>query len=269
FGQQGYVRMEVLGDTLLAGQSARKLGCVRHFYDFNSLQFDTYQLDQVVAFEQQGLVMVYVPSLTAFDTLYYMNAVPGDRWQLAELPAPISCDASSWMEVIDTGTTVINSVGLRWLSVGIHYLPWAPEVYMDTIIEHIGSTALYFLPHDRCSSFLDGQEGGPFRCYADAEVTYTTTPGVACDNILGLTEHAASSAPAIYPNPGLDVLRLNWPGARPTSLEIRDAQGRLVLSLSSNISGSTVDVSSLSSGVYTLHIRSASGERTCAKWMKQ
>ena len=87
FGQQGYVRMAVSGDTVVLGQPARKVIRVREAFDFINSLNNTEQLSTIIVRESGGLVLAFIPELAAFDTLYDLNAVPGDAWQLAELPS--------------------------------------------------------------------------------------------------------------------------------------------------------------------------------------
>lgn len=73
---------------------------------------------------------------------------------------------------------------------------------------------------------------------------------------------------SVWPNPGGDVLHLNWSGRAIQELELRDALGRVALKRTSVINNNPIDVSTLASGTYTVLARTAQGERAVAKWVK-
>ena len=240
---EGYVRMEVAGDTLLAGQTGRRLQRSRTVLNHNDQLVSTQLMDDLVVRYADGVVWVYVPAIATYDTLYHFDAIPGDRWQLAELSAPILCDPESWMEVTGTGTVSISGIALRYLAVDVHYLGPVPMVLQDTIIERIGSTQQYFLSHDYCNGAVDGAEGGSPRCYSDNDVSY-----ILCDLSLGLQTFTAGRIIA-YPNPGSDLLQFEVPeGSGPLSVQLHDATGRVVLERSLS-PAEGLDVSSLASAV--------------------
>lgn len=270
FGQEGCVRMAVSGDTLVLGQPARKITRARETFDFISSQNNTEQLSTIIARESGGLVLIYVQALAAFDSLYDLNAVPGDTWHLLEMPDPTWCDGESWMEVTDAGTTVVSGVPLRWLSVDIHYLLGGSEmVQQDTILERVGTLGTYFLPHDPCNGELDQQEGGPLRCYSDSDIDTTRTPNVACDLVLNLLGELLPPTFSLYPNPSDGPLWVEGlPDASMSTLLIHDALGNLVASRTLASNG-PIDLSFLSAGVYSCTFMTPSGPLWCVRpWVK-
>lgn len=186
----GYVRMEVNGDTLLAGQEARVLNRTVVAAGFDGGPISTWTKEPFAVRESAGLVSIWSPAQQAFDTLWNMNAVPGDRWQLAPVTEPNVCDATSYSEVIDTGHVSISGIHLRWLAVDLHYIWEGSEwdVRRDTIMARIGSSLLYFTPHDFCNGQLDGADGGALRCYTDADLSYSRIAPWSCETLLGVPE---------------------------------------------------------------------------------
>jgi len=73
---------------------------------------------------------------------------------------------------------------------------------------------------------------------------------------------------AVWPNPGGDVLHVNWSGKAIQSVELHDALGRLVLDENNHINNLPLNASGLAPGTYTVHARTAHGERAVAKWVK-
>ena len=120
--QEGYHRFEATADTVINGQATRKVISPSYPYP-------------IYTHDVNGLAMIFVPGLDLFDTLFNINALPGDRWGMVPLPEPMWCTTESWVEVVDTGTTLLNNVPLRWLAVDYHYLAEEVEyVEPDTIM---------------------------------------------------------------------------------------------------------------------------------------
>ncbi|MFZ1691696.1 MAG: T9SS type A sorting domain-containing protein [Flavobacteriales bacterium] len=87
---------------------------------------------------------------------------------------------------------------------------------------------------------------------------------------VGLSEKPMRvQALAVWPNPGGDVLHVNWSGNTIQELELHDATGRVILNRTSVFNNNPIDVSSLSPGTYTVLARTAQGERAVAKWVKR
>lgn len=225
----GYVRTTVIGDTLVNGTAGRRLERTRVSFDLVGQSYFTESLTDLVCTNENGLISVYDPSIMAYDTLYDMNAVPGDRWELPILPEPLNCTADSWMQVVDTGTTVIDEIPLRWLVVDVNFVSDEPSVYRDTVLERVGLTGMYFLPHDFCNSFVDGQEAGRFRCYTDSEILVIADPAIPCELTVGIQGLKSALEPLLYPNPSAGLLYFNLPDELAfASLQLYDATGRMV-----------------------------------------
>lgn len=268
FGQEGFVRMEVTGDTVLDGLTSRKLVRTRETYDHIVQQYATEILSPVIAHEAEGVVWVHVPSTGAFDTLYHLAAGPGGRWQLPSVPEPFVCTPESFMLVTDTGTMVFGTVALHWIAVDIHLLdPEGVMVVSDTIFERIG-TASYILPHDLCNAYVDGQEGGPLRCYQDAEVDHTSgsTP---CNFIVGMKGvQGTSSQPLILPNPGGDrIWSVGMDGL--SHVTVLDGSGATVMAEVPMDAQGSLYVRSLVPGWYIIIMRTHEGYRHRIKWLKE
>lgn len=80
----------------------------------------------------------------------------------------------------------------------------------------------------------------------------------------GIDENAADAV-SIYPNPANDFVNVQWTGASPEMVELRDLSGKLVYSLNTaNVSGSTLTIPTgeLASGVYVMHYVTANQAQT-------
>jgi len=230
----GYTRMVADGDTLLGGEQARVLRreIIAAFIE-PPHQVQAFSRSPFAVTESQGLVRIWVASQSAYDTLWNMNAVPGDQWQMAPMTAPIVCDPESYTEVVDTGHVSIDGVQLRWLAVDNHFVWSGPElgVQRDTIIERIGPTLHYFTPHDLCNGQVDGADGLALRCYTDAEISYNRTAPWSCETLLGITDAETRASTGLF-IAGAGACRVQLPGTNASArLELFDATGRVVRQL--------------------------------------
>jgi hypothetical protein len=215
------------------------------------------------------MAMIFVPGLDLFDTLFNINAVPGDWWGMVPLPEPMWCTTDSWVEVVDTGTTLLNNVPLRWLAVDYHFLAEEVEyVEPDTILERLGPKGFFMLPHEWCNQAVSPGVISDLYCYSDAVIDYMDPGIVDCDLGMGIA-HIERSRLEVYPNPGSDQITFNWPGHLQYMLIIHDALGRAVHIEPRSQGTQPVDVSGFASGMYTAQAIAASGERTETKWAKE
>ena len=261
----GYVKVEVIGDTVIDGHACKTLDRRRETVETFSGSYYTEALGTIHAFDSAGVVWLFVPTTASFDTLYDFNAAPGNTWQLA--PMPEAFDAAAYAQVVDTGTVLIDGLSLRWMAVDI----WCPGSWSfavhDTIIERIG-THTYLLPQDPCLAAVDGSEGGGLRCYADAVVNYTTGLVPDCDFILEVGERSGPVLLVGFPNPGDDRLTVRLPGTEVCRMDLLDATGRTVLSTPLATGSVQVDTGGLAPGVYTIRFDEA-GRALTMKWIKR
>lgn len=72
----------------------------------------------------------------------------------------------------------------------------------------------------------------------------------------------------IWPNPGWGQVDVAWDGQGPATIRFHDLQGRQVLQ-GSGSGATSIDVSSLSEGIYTVSATRRDGTRSTMKWNKQ
>lgn len=224
----GYTRMVADGDTMLGGQQARVLRReIVAAYIAPPHPVQTYPRSPFSVTESEGLVSIWVDSASEYDTLWNMNALPGDRWQLAPMTEPIVCDPESYALVVDTGHTSIADVDLRWLAVDIHYIWDGLEWYLlrDTIVERFGPTLSYFTPHDYCNGQADGADGGPLRCYSDADLSYSRIAPWSCETLLSVADASRPSQARLLRVEGHGC-RVELPTTETADLELFDGVGR-------------------------------------------
>ena len=152
------------GDTLINLQTCKKLQKWHHIYNYISSQYSNYLIGTEITYEQNGTV--FIKDNNQFDTLYNFNASIGDSWLMAKSNQH---PAGYYLTVIDTGSLIINATLLKFIVLDFHNPPGqAPINYRDTAIEKIGFINTYMLPYDLIAQWVDGNEGGSFRCYSDS-----------------------------------------------------------------------------------------------------
>lgn len=271
FGNPGVVRISVESDTVLNGTACKKLKKHVSGYSYLTNSYFMGDIEPSYLYENDGFIWAFDEVATAFDTLYNMNAVPGDRWQLARLPYMNVCDSSSFLQVTDTGTTMLDGVSLRYLVVDYHFqsgmLP--VPVFSDTIIERLGSLNVYLLPHDACNAQLDAPVGGGLNCYQDIEINYTVPSPYGCASLVSVYDMNDEQVSLMFPNPGTGLVNISLPENVPHDLAIYDTRGGLVHALSLNSGTQQVDLRALSNGLYTVLLRSKAGPFHVFRWVKE
>jgi hypothetical protein len=265
----GVTRIAVVGDTVLLGQTCSVLEKTVTGYSSMTNELFVGSFGTEITFAANDMVWLYVPETNAFDTLFNLNAVPGDTWQFADRAA-LLCGPESKFLVTDTGTMVLQGSPLRWLSVDIYNIATDFTIILqDTIIEQIGPIGTYLLPHDLCNAQIDGGQGGALRCYSDTDISYTTDVAPVCDFTTGLRPEQRATDFAIFPNPGSDVLHVTWPGCATFSVHLLDGIGRVVTTSFANSGSLHVETRGLAPGCYAVEAHAADGTRSITKWIKQ
>ena len=85
---------------------------------------------------------------------------------------------------------------------------------------------------------------------------------------VGLEERKAPTTLRIWPNPGMDQVQLHWPGHAQFIVTFHDAVGRSVLKERVSNGSYAAEVAQLASGMYSVQVVAATGERTSTKWTK-
>ena len=196
----GYVDVLYTGDTVIDSQSAKILSKTFTGIDW-SMAIVTSFIGNEYTYENNGII--FLRHQNQWDTLYHFNAQVGEHWRMAKQPFTSVCPENSRLKVLATGNKTINNeirkyVVVDFCSPDLSSLGWG----QDTIVENIGFIGSYFLPYDQFDGAVDGNEGGPFRCYShDNFATYAAHFSGACDYIVGVEEVTATSTFTVYPNP--------------------------------------------------------------------
>ncbi|MBP7156561.1 MAG: T9SS type A sorting domain-containing protein [Flavobacteriales bacterium] len=85
---------------------------------------------------------------------------------------------------------------------------------------------------------------------------------------VGVEERKAATTLRVWPNPGTDHVQLNWPGHAQFTVTFHDAVGRVVLKDRVSNGSYAAEVAQLASGMYSVQVVAATGERSSTKWTK-
>ena len=112
-------------------------------------------------------------------------------------------------------------------------------------------------PYDNCDGALDGNEGGPFRCYQDnAFATYKPHYTKICDYIVGVEENILNTSIQIVPNPAVSQIKIMGNLTPQAKFMIVYASGK---NWTVNQNNNMIDISTLPSGIYILSILQNNG----------
>ena len=254
----GYVDITYTADTIIDGQASKELTKTYHGLGWDqSITSVTFGYEYT--YEANGVV--YLRYQNQWDTLYNFNAQVGQSWRMAKQPFTNVATQNSRIKILATGNLIINNETRKYLvadkcdSNNIS-MGW----FNDTLIENIGFLHDYLLPYDQFDGAVDGNEGGPFRCYSDNNFAiYKPNYLEVCDYIMGTTELEGSASFQVYPNPVSDQINI------PESL-IQQYNHFSILSNDGKViqegqTTATLDVANLPAGNYTLLIESPTQKR--------
>jgi hypothetical protein len=255
----GYVKIQCVNDTTIAGKTCQVLKKEIHTYDWLNNTFSNSVMGYEYTYAENNIV--YLFRFGQFYTLYDFNAVAGNSWQVpgwdGDWGSP--CDTIGTVVVDSTGTTNINGFSLRYIWTSpMEGSGWS---YYDKILERIGSLG-YMFPEPIC--VVDVFEGGPLRCYYDDEFGSYVRPGFeeSCDYIVGIEDiRSAGSSVSIYPLPAGNRITVDIasPVKSDIKAEITDISGKSVMKTISSTPKFDVDLTGLKDGLYFIRLSEKDG----------
>lgn len=235
-----------VGDIQSMGTTLQHIDWYVDGFSYN----EPYQESGPPVFTQTTGDVVYIQGSSQFDTLFHFAAVPGDSWH----PAPWIGGDEYRLHVLDTGSTTIDNVSLRFLVVAN---AWST----DTVMERLGNLLGFMLPW---MGAANNDPGGPLRCYSDDQIDHVLPWwDLDCTSVVNVPETGAEE-PMIFPNPGLDHFTILLPSG-PHTVTVLDATGRTVLHQRTRDNRSAINTDQLKAGIYA--VRVDDGQRTLI-WAK-
>lgn len=197
---------------------------------------------------------------SAFYLLYDFGANIGDTWEIGVSNGndPM-CDSISIVEVIDTGSMVINGMNLRTLNLAS--TPGSQTALGGKAVERIGMIesgyfSFLFPSTQMCdTNIIVDYFDMDFLCYEDDNFTTFKETSQECDYLLYLGNPNAEISFGIAPNPAeitLNVLGIHG----DENYEILSLAGQVVLK-DSFLSGKQIDLQTLEPGHYFIRIEKA------------
>ena len=247
FFGDGYITLENQGDTLIEDKVCQRL--LKTTYTYNGLTENNHIATSFEYVTSQG-DSVFNYRFGQFYLLYDFAAMPGDSWTVA---GNSTCE--------QPGTVIVDSIafesidGDQFRSLYVSSPMESPVQFSrGTIYERIGCVG-YMFPEPMC--MLDGDQGGPLRCYADNAASYQFRNDLECDEItlVGIADH--DDAPfTVGPTMFTDIISIQGPSSA-LIYQLIDLQGRIVQK-GEVLSPSDLPLGHVASGPYILHLSSRS-----------
>lgn len=268
FWVEGYIQIQYVGDTTIAGKPCQVLKKEAHTYDWLNHTFSNSEMGYDYTYSENNIVYCY--RFGQFFTLYDFNAVTGNTWQVPGWDGSWGspCDTTGTVVVDSTGMTNINGFPLKYIWTSpAEGSGWS---FYDKIVERIGHFG-YMFPEPIC--IVDVFEGGPLRCYYDDEFGLYTRPGFdkPCDFIVGINDaQPRESAFSIYPIPAetFVTIDIKIPVKGSVVAEISDITGKIIKTIKTSGSKINFDISGLKDGLYFIRISDKDGVIGIQKMIK-
>lgn len=258
-----YIKQTCIKDSIIAGRKVKVIQKTKFKYGGVPVNLGYEYL------HQHGDTIFYWKS-GAFHELYNFSLSKGDSIKLySEMPN--RCEQNTrygWNNVDSVYSISINNHFLKaYSTTAKKWSIWGFDSF--PIIEKIGSLQ-YLLPQNSFCGIMDGiPQFGLLRCYSDPELGMVHFGNIPCDRITtypdGVLRIDKIVNVKIYPNPVSDKLQIegNIP-EKGYGLELYSVTGELVKTecIDSGANIYRMDVRSLKSGIYILHLVSASGKYT-------
>lgn len=206
--------------------------------------YATYQAVAMITRTIDDLVLVWT---NTWDTLYWFNAQPGDRWHYD----PTNEHTCEPFVVADIGTETMNGLPIRWLD-----LEHGVRVY-----ERLGALRPLFCPN----WIVDGPIG--LRCYSDHTISVNFSDH-GCETLANVDELSTLYQPPPYPNPGIAHFTLELPPGTHT-IRLYEASGRQVAEQQASVSPAVIDTRPLTPGLYHVRVQNDQGSGTRHRWVKE
>lgn len=262
----GFYKMEYVQDTIVGGIICQQIETTSYQFGFD--QFGDLQLINTIPFPTQF-------TYTSGDTVFYWNdnqfftylnfdANIGDQWLIGTTsPAGSVCQDSSFVEVQDTGSVVINSVNYRTITLATD--DSSALRLGGVFVERFGflDSNQPFQPFPRtnyCEGAIYEWDIVTFKCFEDDAFSLYNPSGEDCEYYLthlGIEGEVATRL-KLFPNPASDFIEIS--SDESGTLRIFDCTGKLVGSQPFAHS-QKVDLSLLENGMYLFILEGITGEK--------
>lgn len=254
-GVEGFYNFKYTQDTLVGGQSCQQIEQTVYSQYFGNTSIDTSSIIKQFTYVNADTVFYWRDN--QFFTLFNFGASIGDQWLIGIYDVSLGglgCQDSSYVEVVDTSSIIINSTSYRTITlapVGNSSIGLS-----GTFVERFGlvniSTSFHLFPRImNCDpNVIVEWHILTFNCFEDDSFALYSPNGQECENIsVGLNEPLINLS--VFPNPITDVLNIEIEG--DFSFELLNINGEsLKEGASENLE--IIDFSDLAAGLYLLII---------------
>ncbi len=256
----GYAQIRYVNDSVVGGKLCKILQVEQHTFDWTTQTFTDAVIGHEYTYLENNIVYYY--RYGQFFKLYDFNSAAGSTWTVAGWEQNNPCDSLGSIVVDSTGTTIINSLPLKYLKVSPgSNSEWE---FMDMIIERIGSLG-YMFPGPNCVVDIPGP--GQLRCYYDENFGLYRRSGFPpnCDFIIGVNDISKENNwLKIYPVPASTVItvEINKPINGKTVIQISDISGSILKNIETVELKLEININDLQTGIYFVKIVSEDGVKT-------
>jgi len=261
FGLYGYGQYVYVSDTTVGGQLAHRIDAQGAMSMAGQTPVDHWSQPIAAITAQIGdVVALWSNTEQAWDTLFWLGAVPGDSWIRRGGPNG-DCDPLDSLVIMDTTTVVFDGLPLRrWT---IDQRANGMSMFTETFTERLGWT-MNFSPYPACIIW-DGPVG--MRCYSDQDISVNFT-GLGCETLVGINDQAAILRLSVLPNPGITHFSLDLPPG-PHTITLFDATGRMVLQQRTTDARPVIATEVLPAGLYRIAVGDVQGAVMGTTWLKE
>jgi hypothetical protein len=234
-------------DTLVLNKLCKKI-VLNNSTSYYVLMYN--ENEKVYYSYKDTFLLLYDFSLKTGDTLVISKLYPNEKFQ----------DSLKTKYIIDKVDS-INISGKILKRQKVHYLEDSvngldDNNYLDgNIIEKIGCESYLFgYPHM-------GEDGWPdhLKCYQDHEISYKRYSKMNCDGLDGISEIDKLNELQLYPNPAFNKININCILRQALKMQLFNTVGQCVLEREVNNLTNSIDISSLTKGIYILKLTSING----------
>lgn len=224
---------------------------------FSDEQYFSDYSSAVITGLHGDVVALWSTTAQAWDTLFWMGAVPGDEFYRPfadEQP----CDPADHFLVTDTTSIMVDGMSLRrWWVAPV----WNGDEYGPLYFTERLGWASSMIPFPACM-VVDGPTG--LRCYSDEDIAASFFP-YGCTTLVGLDEDVGTEQLALFPNPGSDQFTLSLAAGTHT-ITLRDATGRMMGQQRTSDEQTVINTSDLPPGIYLVSVDEGSVH---LRWVKE
>ncbi len=267
--QNGALRIETIGDTIIQGHVCKELKCDLHSKLSGANGSFTHLIDteyKFIYFEQDT---VWYLKDNVFFVLYDFTAVQGQfrQLELSDFGTPPECNDSSYLFIDSVYSGFLNGQSAMFYetrdsSLNSRGHGGLVNSRFGMMSSDFAPTHIFFPSYGWCDQ-ESSYEGAMYRllCFQDDSLIYN--PGnVDCEyyTYLGLDQLSMEKT-TIYPNPTTGNLNI-LSDVPVSNIEVFDSYGRRCITQSPNLTLVELDLSGLNSGMYLLKITTNTNEVT-------